>query len=277
MNSRFVSMAAAAGMVAFVAACTTSYPDYPGSPGSGRQFYAPMGDLTGTSWVLESGTPIPASPAPQPAATPTVQSGTVQTAPALTPAPAPTPWLLSERGARPTLRFSADQGSVSGGTGCNTYFGTVHGSGNSISFGPLATTKMMCFDVLAVQEIQYLEMLSKVTSFSSNGANLMLNTSDGRQLVFSQLVHVVGGTAETYNYVCDDGLYFSASYDPNAGLAAIKLSTGATDTLAQQVAGSGVSYASQRHNLRAKGNEALLTTLYDGVTHRCTAPLSPQG
>jgi heat shock protein HslJ len=277
MNSRFASMAAVASMVALVAACGTTYPDYPGAPGSGRQFYAPMGDLTGTSWVLESGTPIPASPAPQPAATPTVQSGTVQATPAPAPVSAPTPWLLPDRGSRPTLRFSADQGSVTGATGCNTYFGTVHGSGNSISFGPLATTKMMCFDVLAVQEIQYLDMLSKVNSFSSNGGHLTLNTSDGRQLVFSQLVHIVGGTAETYNYVCDDGLYFSASYDPNAGLATIKLSTGATDTLAQQVAGSGVSYVSQRHSLRAKGNEAMLTTLYDGATHRCTAPLSPQG
>ena len=87
----------------------------------------------------------------------------------------------------------------------------------------------------------------------------------------------MGASAETYNYVCDDGLYFSASYDPNAGAAAIRLSTGATDTLAQQVAGSGTAYSSQRHALRAKGNEAMLTTLYDGATHRCTAPLAPQG
>jgi heat shock protein HslJ len=266
MNSRFASMAVVAGLVAFVAACGT-YPDYPGSPGSGHRTYAPMGDLTGTAWVLESATPIP------PAAQPAPSQGTLET----TPASAATPWLLPNRGSRPTLRFSADQGSVSGATGCNTYFGTVYGSGNSLSFGPLATTKMMCFDALAVQEIQYLDILSKVNSFSGDGAHLTLATGDGRQLVFSQLVHLVGGSAETYNYVCDDGLYFSASYDPNAGLAAIKLSTGATDTLAQQVAGSGVSYASQRHSLRAKGNEAMLTTVYDGVTHRCTAPLSPQG
>jgi membrane-bound inhibitor of C-type lysozyme len=136
---------------------------------------------------------------------------------------------------------------------------------------------MMCFDSLAVQEIQYLDILSKVNSFSSDGAHLVLRAGDGRQLTYSQLVHQVGSSTETYNYVCDDGLYFSAAYDPNAGLATIKLSTGATDTLAQQVAGSGVSYASQRHALRGKGNEAVLTTHNDGVSHRCTAPLSPQG
>src|SRR5262249_9424401 len=147
----------------------------------------------------------------------------------------------------------------------------------SISFGPLATTKMMCFDVLAVQEIQYLDILQKVNRFSSDATHLTLIASDGRQLTFSQLVHQVGVAAETYNYVCDDGLYFSAAYDPNAGTAAIKLSTGATDMLTQQATGSGVSYSSQRHALRGKGNEALLTTLYDGVTHRCTAPLAPQG
>lgn len=274
MNSRFASMAAVAGMAALVAACSTSYPDFPNSPGSGHRTYAPMGDLTGTSWVLDSGTPIPTA---APAAQPAPAGDVIQTAPAATPAPAVTPWLLSNRGSRPTLRFSADQGSVSGATGCNTYFGTVYGSGNSLSFGPLATTKMMCFDSLAVQEIQYLDILSSVSGFSSDGAHLTLTTSDGRQLVFSRLVHIVGVAAETYNYVCDDGLYFSANYDPNSGSAAIKLSTGDADTLAQQTAGSGVSYASQRHSLRAKGNEAVLTTHYDGVTHRCTAPLAPQG
>lgn len=272
MNSRFGTMAAAAGMAALLTACGTTYPDFPGSSGSAAPRYAPVADLTGTSWVLESGTPI-ASAAP--AAQPAPAQGAVQTAPvAATPAPTTTPWLLPGRGSRPTLRFSADQSSVSGATGCNSYFGNVHVGGNSLSFGPLATTKMMCFDSLAVQEIQYLDMLSKVRSYAHDGAHLTLTTADGRQLVFAPLNTQAGTTAATYNYVCDDGLYFSASYDPNAGTASIRISTGATDTLAQDAAGS---YASQRHALSTRGNEASLTTLYDGVTHRCSAPLAPQG
>lgn len=254
----------------FVAACGTAYPDY---PGSSAPAYAPAGNLTGTSWVLESGTPIAAAAPVQTAPA----QGTIQTTPAVAPAPAATPWLLSDRGSRPTLRFSADQSSVSGATGCNSYFGNVYVGGNSLSFGALATTKMMCFDALAVQEIQYLDLLSKVRSYASDGNHLTLTTSDGRQLVYSPLVPAVGASAATYNYVCDDGLYFSANYDTGAGTAAIKLSTGATDTLAQQTSGSGIAYGSQRHSLRAKGNEATLTTLYDGMTHRCTAPLSPEG
>lgn len=267
MNSRFASMAALAGMAAVLAACVPAYPQYPAS-------YSPVADLTGTSWVLESGTPIPAA---APAAQPAPAQGTVQTAPVAAPAPAATSWLLPDRGSRPTLRFSADQSSVSGATGCNTYFGSVYSGGNALSFGAPATTKMMCFDSLAVQEIQYLDMLSKVRSYQNDGTRLTLTTSDGRQLVYSPLNMQVGGRAETYNYVCDDGLYFSAAYDPAAGTAAIKVSTGATDTLIQEVAGSGASYASQRHRLRTKGNEAVLETLYDGAQHRCNAPLSPQG
>jgi heat shock protein HslJ len=275
MKSRFGSMAAVAGMVALVAACGTypDYPDYPGSPGSAAPRHAPAADLTGTAWVLDQGTPIPATAPAQPAPA----EGTVQTAPAAQAAPAATPWLLPGRGSRPTLRFSADRSQVSGATGCNTYFGNVHIGGNSLRFGPLATTKMMCFDSLAVQEIQYLGLLSRVTSYANDGARLTLNTSDGRQLVYSPLNTRAGATAATYNYVCDDGLYFSAAYDPAAGTAAIRISTGATDTLVQEVAGSGTAYSSQHHALRTQGNEAMLTTMYDGVTHRCTAPLAPQG
>lgn len=267
MILRFGTMASAIGMAAALAACVPAYPHYPAS-------YAPLADLTGTTWVLESGTPIPtAAPADQPAPA----QGTVQTAPAAAVQPAATPWLLPDRGSRPTLRFSADQGSVSGATGCNTYFGNAYASGNTLSFGALATTKMMCFDALAVQEIQYLDLLSKVRGYQNSGSQLVLSTSDGRQLVYTPLVNPVGARAQTYNYVCDDGLYFSAAYDPNAGTATLKLSTGATDTLTQEPAGSGTAYASPRHSLRGKGNEALLTTLYDGVQHRCKAPLAPEG
>ena len=76
----------------------------------------------------------------------------------------------------------------------------------------------------------------------------------------------------TNRYVCDDGLHFTATFDQAAERAAIQLSTGATDSLKQEVAASGALYASQRHRLHTKGNEALLDTLSDGVTHRCAVP-----
>lgn len=266
MNLRSGSMVLAAGLAAAAAACVPVMPPYPGEQ---------LSSLYGTSWVLESASPIPA-PAQPAAANPV---GAVDAQPAATPAPAPTatPWLLNNPGYRPTLRFSADRAAASGSTGCNTYFGDVFTGPTQLSFGALATTKMMCFDTLAVQEIQYLDLLSKVRGYQNTGSQLTLTTGDGRQLVYAPLTNPVGARSATYNYVCDDGLYFSATYDPATASAAIKVSTGATDTLRQQTAGSGTAYASQRHRLHAKGNEALLETLYDGGLHRCEAPLSPEG
>lgn len=267
MISRFGSIALVAGLAAGLAACV---PVFPSSPG------APLSTLYGTSWVLDSASPLPAQAAPaQPAAQSTAQAGTVQTAPAQ--APAATSWLLPERGSRPTLRFSADSSAASGSTGCNTYFGDTFTGGSQLTFGALATTKMMCFNALAVQEIQYLDLLAHVRGYQNSGTQLVLTTGDGRQLVFTPLSAPVGARAETYNYVCDDGIYFTANYDPATGTAAIRVSTGATDTLRQEAAGAATVYGSQRHRLHAKGNEAMLETLYDGVQHRCKAPLAPQG
>lgn len=267
MNLRFGSMALATGLAALVAACVPVFPPSPGTP---------LSTLTGTSWVLESASPIPAAPAPaaeEGPAYPDVPGAKFEP----TAAAGPTPWLLPDHGSRPTLRFSADRSSASGSTGCNTYFGDTFTGPTQLTFGPLATTKMMCFNALAVQEIQYLDLLARVRGYQNTSTQLVLTTNDGRQLVYVPLSNPVGARAQTYNYVCDDGLYFTAAYDPNAGTAAIKVSTGATDTLRQEAAGSGAAYASQRHTLHAKGNEALLITLYDGVQHRCKAPLAPEG
>ncbi len=175
------------------------------------------------------------------------------------------------------MSFSADRDSVSGSTGCNSYFGNLADGPGSLWFGPLTTTKMMCFDALAVQEIAYLDALARVSGYLNNGTSLTLSTTDGRQLTFTPLSTSVGVQAASYRYVCDDGLYFTANFDPATQSAAIQVSTGATDTLRQELTGAAASYSSPRHRLHAKGNEALLDTLYDGVTHHCVAPLSPQG
>lgn len=75
----------------------------------------------------------------------------------------------------------------------------------------------------------------------------------------------------THRYSCDDGLAFTATYYQAAQTAAIRLSTGANDTLKQEVSASGSLYASERHRLHTRGDEALLDTRDDGVTHRCVA------
>ena len=265
ISVRLKSVIWLAAVAALASACVPVAPSSsPGTP--------PPSPLAGTSWVLDSATNVvTAQPAPAAAGTGTTVS------PAPGPGPIKASWLLPERGSRPTLSFSADRDAVSGSTGCNTYFGNLADGPGSLWFGPLATTKMMCFDALAVQEIAYLDMMAKVSGYLNNGTSLTLSTTDGRQLMFTPLSVSVGTQAATYRYVCDDGLYFTANFDPAAQSATIQVSTGVTDTLQQEAAGSGTSYGSPRHRLRAKGNEALFSTLYDGVTHHCVAPLSPQG
>lgn len=51
----------------------------------------------------------------------------------------------------PTLQI-ADDGTVTGSTGCNSFTGTAQVAGDTVTFGPLATTRKMCEpDVMEVE------------------------------------------------------------------------------------------------------------------------------
>jgi putative lipoprotein len=75
-------------------------------------------------------------------------------------------------GAVPTLAFG-DDSTVSGNASCNSYSGEVTIDGSELSFGPLATTRMMCADPAAAdQETAFLLALESVESYTID--------SDGR-------------------------------------------------------------------------------------------------
>jgi heat shock protein HslJ len=63
-----------------------------------------------------------------------------------------------------TLTVSPE-GQVSGQAGCNRYTGGVELTGEGLTFGPLASTRMMCPEALMVQEARYFEVLSGVDRF----------------------------------------------------------------------------------------------------------------
>jgi putative lipoprotein len=68
--------------------------------------------------------------------------------------------------AAPTLAFAED-GTVSGSTGCNTFTGSVTIDGTSLEFGPLATTRMACADpAVSDQEQAFLLAVEGVTSYT---------------------------------------------------------------------------------------------------------------
>ena len=84
-----------------------------------------------------------------------------------------TSWVLAELDgvdpvaeAAPTIEFAED-GTVSGSTGCNTFTGSVTIDGTSLEFGPLATTRMACADpAVNEQEQAFLLALEGVTSYT---------------------------------------------------------------------------------------------------------------
>jgi heat shock protein HslJ len=89
-----------------------------------------------------------------------------------------TAWVLTEMGGTadfahivPTLAFGED-GTVSGFAGCNTFHG-IYSSGGQIR--ALATTKIGCQRPASTIEAEYLEALSRVTSWTLVDGNLVMD------------------------------------------------------------------------------------------------------
>lgn len=80
-------------------------------------------------------------------------------------------WNLAEMGPtadfahlQPTIEFTAD-GGVSGFAGCNTFSGSYTTQGSTLTWGPLATTKMACQRPGSAVESDYLAALSAVNAW----------------------------------------------------------------------------------------------------------------
>jgi len=83
-------------------------------------------------------------------------------------------------GTEMTAAFGAD-GALTGSAGCNSYNATYSTSGDSISIGPVAATRMFCGEPQGVmdQEAQYLAALGTASTSSMSGTKLELRTADG--------------------------------------------------------------------------------------------------
>ncbi|MDU8884865.1 META domain-containing protein [Yeosuana sp. MJ-SS3] len=66
----------------------------------------------------------------------------------------------------PDINFDASDNRVSGFSGCNRFNGSYTIDGNNITFGPLASTKMMCREEANTIEHNMFDTLSQVNSFS---------------------------------------------------------------------------------------------------------------
>lgn len=84
----------------------------------------------------------------------------------------------------PTLLFDS-AGQVSGVTGCNRYTGTATLSGKTLTFSPLATTRMACIDTTRMaQEQQFLGDMQGVRGYELSGdARLRLQDANGATVI----------------------------------------------------------------------------------------------
>jgi heat shock protein HslJ len=81
--------------------------------------------------------------------------------------------------AAPTLVLAED-GQVSGSTGCNRFTGTAQVGDGTLAFGPLATTRAACIDPeLTEIENHVLAVLSGETTYVVDGTEMTLTASNG--------------------------------------------------------------------------------------------------
>lgn len=87
----------------------------------------------------------------------------------------------------PTTKITAhfQDGRVSGNAGCNSYLGTYHISGNTITVGSLSSTRMFCGEPegLMEQEGNYLAALKSAAHYEITGSTLEMTSADGMQIL----------------------------------------------------------------------------------------------
>jgi len=77
-----------------------------------------------------------------------------------------------------TAEFAED-GTVTGSAGCNSYNGSYEVLGDTMTIGPLATTRMACEPEVDEQELNYLAALENVTQFTLDRDRLELRDDEG--------------------------------------------------------------------------------------------------
>ena len=88
-----------------------------------------------------------------------------------------------------TLEIARD-GIVSGHGGCNRYRGRVSITGESISFSPLASTKMACTPSAKAQEEKFHQALERARSFRINALERKLILRDGSGTTVARLARM---------------------------------------------------------------------------------------
>jgi heat shock protein HslJ len=83
-----------------------------------------------------------------------------------------------ESGTTVTAAFTAD-GNVTGSGGCNDYHGPYTAKGQTLTIGPLGSTRKACEPAVMTQETQFFTALGKITTLDPSGPMIMLRDASG--------------------------------------------------------------------------------------------------
>jgi heat shock protein HslJ len=77
------------------------------------------------------------------------------------------------------VNASFDGTTISGVSGCNQYNASYEASGDEISFGPIAGTKMACPEPQGSTEARFLQLLESIATYEVSGRSMSMNDGDG--------------------------------------------------------------------------------------------------
>ncbi|MET1026171.1 MAG: META domain-containing protein [Dongiaceae bacterium] len=165
-----------------------------------------------------------------------------------------------------SLQFDATGQQLSGSAGCNRFFGSYrHIGSNGLAIGGLGSTRMACASpVLAQQEQEVLDELSKAQYYGVAGDQLTIGTGDGRQLLFAAV-----GRDTAATYACEDGRAVETVYSPLSGRLSVQLPTGAKQELSPEEKASGASFVNDNYRFWSEGDGAVLEELAAHHQTRC--------
>lgn len=83
----------------------------------------------------------------------------------------------------PQIQFDSSSKRFSGSDGCNQIMGSFNTADDHLSFGEIASTKMMCPDANSLTATQYQQALAKVTSYRASSQLLVLFDQNGQTLI----------------------------------------------------------------------------------------------
>lgn len=104
--------------------------------------------------------------------------------------------MVTPQGNQPTAIFQ--DGSVSGATGCNNYFGSYTVDGNQLTVGDIGSTMMACEEPLMTQEADFLAALSRAATYAINGDTLEISDASGNVVLTFAVIEPSALTGTTW-------------------------------------------------------------------------------